>query len=81
MKTLVRSLVNKVARRLAPRYRKRSQANPKETTENNPVDGEQKPPQPRNPRRGRGARHRGNGYFIEHGKIIIPYRNFLFEYE
>jgi hypothetical protein len=69
VKYLLRSMVNKVARRLAPRNRHRIRANTKEAVENTNIVDES---QPRAARRGgrRGVRP-GNDYFIEQGKKII----------
>lgn len=72
IKYLLRSMVGKVARRLAPRRRTQSRANAKDANENT-TDVEQS--QTHNI--GRGKRHRrggnrsGNGYFIEQGKKFI----------
>ncbi len=69
VKYLLRSMVNKVARRLAPRNRHRIRANTKEAVENTNIVDES---QPRAARRGgrRGVRP-GNDYFIEQGKKMI----------
>jgi len=75
VKNLLRGLVFKVARRVAPRNRPRSRANIKEATDtNNPkTDVEQSQTKNSARRGGRGRRtagtaHRqGNGYFIEQG--------------
>jgi hypothetical protein len=70
VKNILRNLVSKVARRLAPRNRRQSQTNPKETTDNNNTDVDQS--QTHNVRRGgrgrRGGRP-GNGYFMDQGNI------------
>jgi hypothetical protein len=78
VKYVLRSVVSKVARRLAPRNRQKNQNNNKdadanndnqqqENQENNGVDQSQ----PRQPRRGRGRGGRQGGYFIEQGKIKL----------
>jgi len=80
IKYVVRNMVSKVARRLAPRNRRRSQTNNKEAGANN--DNQQQDnqdnndvdqSQPRYPRRGRGWRggYPGGGYFMEQGKIKL----------
>ncbi|CAF4814369.1 unnamed protein product [Rotaria sp. Silwood1] len=71
VKNVVRYMVNKVCRRLAPRYRRRSRAYTKETiTNNNNINKntDVEKPQINNAQRGRhSGRRRGNGYFIEQG--------------
>jgi hypothetical protein len=67
VKNVVRSIVNKVVHRLAPRNRRKSQLNTKDASENK-TDVERS--QPRNVRRG-GRGQSGNGYLIDQGKIII----------
>lgn len=83
VKNVVRNLVLKVSRRLAPKHRRRSRTNAKEggtnndnqqqdNQENNDVDQQQ----PRQPRRGRGRRG-GNrpdsGYYMQPGKKRLAY--------
>ena len=65
MKNVVRSMVNKVARRVAPRHRRRSHANAKEVNDKNNIDIEQS--RPSSARRGRRSGRPGSGYFIEPG--------------
>ncbi|CAF5043393.1 unnamed protein product, partial [Rotaria magnacalcarata] len=70
VKNVLRFMVNKVARRLAPRYRRQSHQNKKEAKDNATTDVEK--PQTRTTsaqrgRRGGGGRRPGNGYFMENG--------------
>jgi len=72
-------MVIKVARRLAPRNRRRSKTNNKEASGNNDNqqdnqdNGDIDQSQPRNARRGRGRRggYSGGGYFMDQGRIDI----------
>ncbi|CAF4446781.1 unnamed protein product [Rotaria socialis] len=73
VKNVLRFMVNKVARRLAPRYRRQSHQNKKDATDNATTDVEKPQTRTTSGRRGRrgggggGGRLPGNGYFMEHG--------------
>jgi len=71
-------MVNKVARRLAPRNRQGIRVNTKEAVENNTdVEQTQTGNVHRGGRRRRGGRP-GKGYFIEQGKKIILIKSSFF---
>ena len=81
MKSVVRKMVMKVSRRLAPRNRRRSRTNNKEgganndNQQDNQDDGNVDQSQTHFARRGRNRRggYSAGGYFIEPGKIHAQY--------